>query len=300
MEKITTILSFQQRVGALEQFGYTHREAEFLALAALNSGYFLRRQFSARGKLDDAICRKLVGNDQGKVAHASNQTQVYHITGKPLYRALGQVDNRHRRKHESFYMRSKIMLLDYVLATRQGPEFLPTEQDKVAYFCKARGLDTSVLPSKIYVGRDGSRTTRFFVDKFPVRVDQNSGAVSFGFVDDGMTKAGFCTWLTQIGPLADTLGAAEIVFISPSVESLSWAKREFARRFGGSSVLVEGYFRMRQELEIRGLAGHTQEALDRYRSWQRQYAGPKYEGQYYGWKRSGGLVTTTACRGTMV
>ena len=294
MEKITTILSFQQRVGALEQFGYTHREAEFLVLAALNSGYFLRRQFSPRGKLDDAFCRRLVANGHGKVAHASNQTQVYHITGKPLYRALGQVDNRHRRKHESFYMRSKIMLLDYVLASRQGPDFLPTEQDKVAYFCKVRGLDTGVLPSKTYVGRDGSRTTRFFVDKFPVRVDQNSGAVSFGFVDDGMTKAGFRTWLTQIGALVDALGAAEIVFISASVESLSWAKREFARRFGDGSGLVEGYFRIRQELELRGLAGHTQEALDRYRNWQRQYADPKYERQYSAWKRSGALVDSQA------
>ena len=157
----------------------------------------------------------------------------------------------------------------------------------------------SVLPSKTYVGRDGSRTTRFFVDKFPVRVDQNSGAVSFGFVDDGMTKAGFRTWLTQIGPLVETLGAAEIVFISPSVESLSWAKREFARQFGGSFEVLEGYFRMRQELETRGLAGRAQEALDRYRNWQRQYADPKYEQQYSAWKRSGELVKSPACGVTL-
>lgn len=286
MGKAAASVSYDRRVSAIEQLGYTRREAEFLVLAALHSGYFLRRQFSPRGKLDDAFCRKLVANGHGHVAHTANQTQVYHVSGKPLYRALGQVDNRHRRNHESFYMRSKIMLLDYVLATRQGPDFLATEEDKVAYFRQVRGLDSGVLPSKSYAGRDGSKTTRFFVDKFPVRVDQNSGAVSFGFLDDGISKAGFRTWLTQVGPLIDSLGAAEVVFISPSVESLPWAKREFARRFGGSSGPLEAYFRMRRDVETRGLVGHSQEALNRYRKWQRQYAGVPYEHQYAAWKQS--------------
>ena len=32
---------------ALEAFGYTTRQAQFLALAAMHGGYFLRRQFLA-------------------------------------------------------------------------------------------------------------------------------------------------------------------------------------------------------------------------------------------------------------
>ena len=277
-------------MSAIEQLGYTRREAEFLVLAALHSGYFLRRQFSSPGKLDDAFCRKLLVNGHGKQAHSTGQTQVYHISGKPLFRALDQVDNRHRRSHESFYMRSKLMLLDYVLSTKHAQQFLATEEDKVEYFCKVRGLNTSVLPAKKYVGRDGSKTTRFFVDKFPVRVDQSTGIVSFGFVDDGISKAGFRTWLSQIQPLIEALGSAEIVFVSPSVNAISPAKKEFARRFGGGagSVLV-AYFRMRQGLETKGFTC-SQADLDRYRNWRKRYGGEPYEQQYLAWKASGGSL----------
>jgi len=36
-----------QTAQALEAFGYTARQAQFLALAAVHGGYFLRRQFLA-------------------------------------------------------------------------------------------------------------------------------------------------------------------------------------------------------------------------------------------------------------
>src|SRR5689334_5051782 len=198
--------TFEQRVSAIEQLGYTRREAEFLVLAALHSGYFLRRQFSLRGKTDDALCRKLLASGYAKVIRTARQAQVYHICGKPLFRTLGQEDNRHRRNHESFYIRGKIMLLDYVLATKQGPLFLATEEDKLDYFSNARGLDIGLLPFRKYFGRHGATTTRYFVDKFPVKVDRESGSVSFGYVDDGVSKAGFRTWLAQIQPLVRALG----------------------------------------------------------------------------------------------
>ena len=48
---------------ALQGFGYTAREAAFLRLAALHSGYFLRRQYlqfigSTRGRPDDVLVSK--------------------------------------------------------------------------------------------------------------------------------------------------------------------------------------------------------------------------------------------------
>lgn len=294
MTKTTGIPSFEERVSAVEQLGYTRREAEFVVLAALHSGYFLRRQFSEPGKVNTGFCRKLLFRNHGKLVHSAGHAQVYHISAKPLFRTLGQDDNRHRRNHESFYIRSKIMLLDYVLATHQGPQFLATEEDKVEYFCTSRGLNRSVLPSRKYVGHGGAKTTRYFVDKFPVRVDKSSGIVSFGYVDDGISKAGFRTWLTQIQPLIEALGSAEIVFVSSSVGAIAPAKKEFARRFRAGTGPLETYFRMRLEIEEKRLVRATQEALDRYRNWRRQYADAPYEGQYAAWKQSGGLLELPA------
>jgi hypothetical protein len=287
MTQTIGIPTFGDRVSAIEQFGYTRREAEFLVVAALHSGYFLRRQFSERGKANDALCRKLLSRNHGKLVRSAGYAHVYHICGKPLFRALGQADNRHRRNHESFYIRRKIMLLDYVRATRQGPQFLATEEDKVAYFSNTRGLDAGVLPAKKYFGRDGSQTARFFVDKFPVRVNRDGGTVSFSYIDDGMSNRGFGTWLTQIRPLLAALGSAEIVFVSPSVEALGPARREFERRFQAATNGLGAYFQLRQQIEITGLAGRSQEVLDRYREGQRRFGAPQFEEQYIGWKQAG-------------
>jgi hypothetical protein len=283
--------TFDKRVNAVGQLGYSPREAEFVVLAALHSGYFLRRQFSVSGKADDGLCRKLLANGHGKLARTASQTQVYHLCGKPLFRTLGQEDNRHRRAHESFYIRNKIMLLDYVLSTGRGPQFLATEEDKVEYFCHARGLAASLLPAKKYKGGNASETVRYFVDKFPVRVDDAAGAVSFGYVDDGMSKAGFRTWLAHIGPLAEALASAELVFVTSSATAVEPARREFARRFGGIDGSIESYFRTRQEIEAKGLGGRPQEVLDRYRNWQRQYAGESYERRYAAWKTAARCAT---------
>ena len=197
--KTAGIPSFEERVNAIEHLGYTRREAEFLVLAALHSGYFLRRQFSAAGK--------------GKRC-ALPQIALHGVTASlptpPATRTCITSAENHCFGH---WVRSITGIVGITnpstcatrsccwttcLATRRGPQFLATEEDKVEYFCNVRGLNTSVLPSKEYVGRNGSKTTRYFVDKFPVRVDQGSGAVSFGFIDDGISKAGFRTWLTQI------------------------------------------------------------------------------------------------------
>lgn len=60
-------MNAQEQTAALQEFGYTPREAAFLALAALHSGYFLRRQFCPkRGKLADVLCRKVLARDHAR------------------------------------------------------------------------------------------------------------------------------------------------------------------------------------------------------------------------------------------
>src|SRR3954451_9441369 len=123
--------SFEARVAAIRQLGYSRCEAEFVALVALHSGFFVRRQYHAdRGKADATLVRKLCIKGHAAVVPGSGREQVLHINGKAIYRVLGQDDNRHRRAHESFYIRAKLMLLDYVLSERPA-RFLATAEEKV-------------------------------------------------------------------------------------------------------------------------------------------------------------------------
>src|SRR4051794_19825273 len=109
----------EQRVHALQSFGYTEREAGFLCRAALHSGYFLRRQFLAYaggnyGKLDSRLSERVLENGHAKAKGLRYRQVLYHLCSKPLYAALGETDNRNRREHFVFTIKARLMALDFV------------------------------------------------------------------------------------------------------------------------------------------------------------------------------------------
>ncbi len=163
-------MTFTEQTNALQQFGYTAREASFLVTAALHSGYFVMRQLTPHGgKVAERLGRKVVAYQHATAAKCASNTHLFHLRAKALYRALGQENNRHRRGHSPFHVRAKVMGLDYVLQ-HPGFRFLPTEDDKRAFFCGERNMPKRVLPTKAYAGK-GVNTERFFVDKYPIRIN---------------------------------------------------------------------------------------------------------------------------------
>src|SRR3954465_645202 len=155
----------------LQDLGYTEREAQFIELAALHSGYFVRRQFNAflgqpRGRAAADLIEKLVHRHHVTCEVFFGHAHVYHLSAKPLYTLLGEPDNRHRRHRSPFGIKTKLMTLDYVLAHREA-RFLATEDARVAYFTE-RGIDRARLPQLVYrARRGGPSTARYFVEKFP-------------------------------------------------------------------------------------------------------------------------------------
>lgn len=285
----------QDYASALQPFGYTQQEAKFVATVALHSGYFLRRQYNPkRGKAANDLCRKTVA-----LRHASptawGTTSLYHLSAKPLYRALGQTDNRHRRDQDSFHLRAKVMGLDYVLLHPQF-RYLPTEEDKINYFCGTLGIKEGVLPTKVYTGSNNAITQRYFVDKYPIRIDPQTKRVAFCYIDDGVyTPPGFNTWLKQYSPLLSALGCAEIVYVATSSSEFPVAQREFAKSFPSIDGILDAevlaYFEQRRRIEERGAVGLTQAHLDTYRRLSRKYQEICFERQYALWR---GIAGATA------
>ena len=284
-------MTIAEQTAAIQRFGYTAREAGFLALAALHSGYFLRRQFCPkRGKLAEALCRKVLALGHARTAVYARNTHLYHLCAKPLYAALEQQDNRHRRQHDPFYLRAKVMGLDYVLA-HPGYRFLPTEQEKLEYFCEVRGIAQKALPAKVYTGKEQSRTERYFVDKYPVRIDPPTGKVAFCWIDDGVySPPGFATWLHQYAPLLHALGEAEVICVATCKGAFAPAQREFSKQFpaaaGGIAPELLQYFQLRKEFEESGPAGRPQEVLDTYRRLSRRYAESCFVQRYVAWREA--------------
>ena len=84
-----------ERKAAIQRFGYTEREAAVLCLAALHSGYFLRRQCNAflecqRGGNAERLIEQGVYQGHLRVYQSANRTQTSHVGAKPFFTAIGK------------------------------------------------------------------------------------------------------------------------------------------------------------------------------------------------------------------
>src|SRR5689334_17295205 len=98
---------------------FTERQAQFLTLVGLHSGYCLRRQYAtftgiAYGKnvrdfLDDLVARQLAR----RLTFRRDRGHIYHLFSRSLYSAIQQQDNRNRRHASPALIARKLMLLDF-------------------------------------------------------------------------------------------------------------------------------------------------------------------------------------------
>ena len=160
------------REKALESFGWTGRQAEWIALVCLHSGVFTRDQISdwlginrrtARRFVRDMLDRRLAAEDRlaGR--------KVCRISARAVYRALGAEDIRHRRIASAQVLLRRLLSLDYVIG-HTGLPWLPTELEKVGAF-EALGLERSILPVRVYRGA-GGETRRYFPLKYGSIIEQ--------------------------------------------------------------------------------------------------------------------------------
>jgi hypothetical protein len=170
-------MTFDDRVRALEPLGFTPRQTRFMVTVALHSGYCLRRQYSAFAGVayGKNVCDFLDRLVERQLAQCFTQRAdrglIYHLQARALYRALGEDDNRNRRKASAALIARKIMVLDYVLAHSET-QWLATEPDKVDLFAERCGVPRADLPQRVFpASKPGAAdTTRYFTHKLPVAI----------------------------------------------------------------------------------------------------------------------------------
>ena len=192
------------REKALEPFGWTGREAEWIALVCLHSGAFTRAQFcfyfDANRMNALRFVKRLV--DRGTAVEPvspifSGGSRACRISSKPIYRALGVENIRHRRRTSTNGMMRRLLSLDYVLEHPHLP-WLPTEPEKVQCF-EALGIERGLMPHRIYHGAV-RKQKRYFALKLPVAVD--SETATFTYADPGNeTDTGLRSWGAAHGRL---------------------------------------------------------------------------------------------------
>lgn len=300
-------LSDIEQQAALVRLGYSDREAEFLRQVALHGGYFLRRQYcqflnKRVGGTAAALIEKIIDRGDGRVTTYANNTQVYHLSARPFYATLGQEDNRNRRERQPLTIRAKLMSLDYVLA-HSDQQFLPTEQEKIAFFEGRLGIDRSVLPIKRYVSRN-LFTDRFFVEKYPIalRPDTNPSlppVVSFCFVDPGFSGIdAFATFLEKYQGLFNRLQRFEVVYLAETEYLFADAAKRFKIIYQGNPsptasvgeanpVELHAHFGDRQRAERQEWGSFDRAKLTKLREDLHRFSGTAFDRLYEQWQHLG-------------
>jgi hypothetical protein len=165
-------MTFDQRVQAMQSFGFTHRQAAFLTTVMLHSGVCMPRQYMSFcgikwGHNARDFFGRLTSRGYATAHHCWRKGGAfYHVHHKGLYRAIGEPDNRHRRRISIGRAAERLMILDVVLS-HPDVEWLATEQEKVGYFLVTRSVLQTDLPS-ISFGQGDRQTVRYFTEKLPI------------------------------------------------------------------------------------------------------------------------------------
>jgi len=166
------MMTHEDRVRAIAGFGFTERQAGFLATVLLHAGVCVGRQYCAyarivRGQKVHDFFNGLVSRRYAtRYACLHNKARIYHLHHRALYRAIGEPDTRLRKSAILARAIERLMILDYILA---HPEmaWLGSEREKLAHFMLTTSLKQQELPSLTFGGGQAV-TVRYFPDRVPI------------------------------------------------------------------------------------------------------------------------------------
>ncbi len=254
----------REHIEAFQTFGYTEREARFLRIVAVHSGYFTQRQYTEFGPrkagcIASGFTNKLVARGHATEHKYQNNARVLHFTHKAMYCAIGKENIRNRRKHTFEFMKGRLAILDFVLRHLQH-DYLEGEVEKVQYFEERFHIRPQDMPGRTYRGANRvPDTIRYFVDKFPLFLDSTvlgDPLLTLTFIDPGFGNLeAFKTHLTAYAMFLSRIPRFAFLFASPHTKLFSAAEKLFMEAThpqpGKLSEQVARYFELRANWEAK-------------------------------------------------
>ncbi len=284
---------FEDRVTAVAALGFTPRQARFLTTVMLHSGVCMPRHYTkfagiALGHNTRDFFAKLT-REKFATGYACwrRQGTYFHIHHKSLYRAIGEPDNRHRRRLTIPRVAERLMLLDIVL---DKPEltWLGAEADKALHFGQRHDVPREDLPSLVFE-QSGSRTVRYFPDKLPIGID-NLGRVLFVYLVTDPNPDAVRRFMQRHRPLFRrvsqwTLGLFFPGYLAGAEARIRAAVMEsFAAPLGLSDLEdFKWYCAVRHAAE----GGRIPTDQVRYSRARRAFGSPRFYAAYRAWRREG-------------
>ena len=217
-------------IRSIEYFGYTEREASFLYLVAVHSGYFLRRQFDKfidrrSGAIAQQFLLKAKSKGHIDVLDFGQQRHVYHLFYKPFYRFLDNPDSQNRRRKSDAEIKLRLMALDYVLL-HLADGFLETREAKARFFTETLRVAARDLP------QSGRYSRQSFADRILISYEKEEKIPCFVFIEEGTrTLVRFEKFLSDYKRLFTALFRFELVYVADAKVNLAEAGHLFEKLF---------------------------------------------------------------------
>jgi hypothetical protein len=214
------------RIDAVASFGLTDRQARFLVTVMLHSGVFIGRQYCTFSgitygqKVHDFV-GKLLARRLATATAIGSRFRIFHVHHKPLYAAIGEPDNRHRKPAPMARAIERLMILDGVLAD-PTVTWLGAEREKRRYFIGKLGttLEMHEYPRLVF-GTPPNTTVRYFPDKLPIGVDADKRRHIFLYLPTSSAPVDFRLFLLRHAELFHALGCWTIRVLFPRLAWLS-------------------------------------------------------------------------------
>jgi len=209
-------------IGTVASFGLTDRQARFLVTVMLHSGVFVGRQYCTFAgitygqKVHDFVEKLLAkGLATATAIGSQKRVRIFHVHHKPLYAAIGEPDNRHRKPVPTARAIERLMVLDGVLAD-PSVTWLGAEREKRRYFIGRLGtrLEMHEYPRLVF-GTPPKTTVRYFPDKLPIGVDPDSRRNVFLYLPTSSVPMDFRVFLLRHAELLHALGHWTIRVLFP-------------------------------------------------------------------------------------
>lgn len=286
-----------ERAAALQAYGFTPRQAAFIAAVLLHGGVCVPRQYCGfagitRGQVVQDFFGRLTGQRFATVYPCARKgSHVYHLHHKALYRAIGEPESRYRRRASVERALERLMVLDAVLM-KSELKWLATEREKVTYCRQHRKLSEEDLPRVTFEGT-ASRTVRYFAEKLPLGLPDGSDEVALLYLVTEPTGRVFRTFLETHRSLLQRLSRWRLLLVLPRVLATAEAAHRAAVTDLCATPLrpaVLDEFRwfcgVRRTLE-EGVAQRLAFDAARYGRARRAFSTPRFFAAYREWLRGG-------------
>jgi hypothetical protein len=295
-------MTFDQRATAVQELGFTERQARFLVTVMLHSGVCMLRQYcafagivcgqKARDFFKELIDRRFA--TAYRCAHG--RARIFHLQNRPLYEAIGEGHSRFRKPTPVARAVERLMLLDAVLSSRDVT-WLTTEREKLTHFTHllSSRLSREELPHLRFVGR-GSETVRYFPDKLQIAVPAGGSGHVFAYLVNRPSPVDFRQFLHRHAELLRALPKWTVRLLVPGhlAESGKAYERAWREEFASPVRLstadeLRWYFEERRRLETRQTNGngHDEARFARARD---AFGAPRYTVLYRSWLRNSSAV----------